>query len=169
VRKQKPLPSYSELSGRYIYDHETGALTFRVMLPGVWKKTAGTPSSSGYLVVSMSGRRFAAHRVAWKLFYGDDPAGDIDHINRDKLDNRISNLRIATDQQNAANRLHHKNNRSGFKGVRYEGLNYSARIMHQGKAVHIGMFPTPEAAHAAYAAKARELFGEFAARGEVAT
>lgn len=153
--KMKPLPSLEVLQQAYSYDANSGDF---------WRGRIRVvqSDSKGYRYLKVQGRHLSAHRVAWKMFYGVDPYGDIDHINGIRSDNRISNLRIATPQQNCANRPAHKNNRLGVKGVRFEGMNYSARIMYKGRAVHIGMFPTPELARRAYESKARELFGEFA-------
>jgi hypothetical protein len=71
-------------------------------------------------------------------------------------------LRTATPSQNSANRRRPQNNRSGFKGVfAYRGK-WRATISKNGKSVLLGTYPTPQAAHAAYVAAARKLFGEFA-------
>lgn len=87
----------------------------------------------------------------------------LDHINRNKLDNRSCNLRECTNQQNQANRPHQKNNSSGFKGVSFnKNKIYEAKIMFFKKRIHIGYFNDPEEAARAYDAKAREFFGDFA-------
>lgn len=160
----KPLPSVEYLSSWLTYDAGTGEIRRRRRSVGSAESDslAGTIDGQGYRVMYFFRARLSAHRVAWKMFYGRDPHGQIDHINGNRADNRIANLRIATQQQNCANRAHHKNNRIGLKGVRREGANYSARIMVKGKAIHIGMFRTADAAHSAYLMKAREMFGEFA-------
>lgn len=91
------------------------------------------------------------------------PTTMIDHANRDKTDNRIENIRVCSNVQNVANRGRNRNNKTGFKGVFVSKPGkFTAQIMHNYKARHIGYFKTAEEAHAAYLEAARELFGEFA-------
>lgn len=92
-----------------------------------------------------------------------------DHFNRNTLDNRRSNLRTASDQQNKCNRGPQSNNKSGFKGVcRGKWFkNYKSQIQVAGKNVHIGYFDTEVEAAIAYNRRARELHGEFAFQNEV--
>lgn len=89
-----------------------------------------------------------------------------DHINGDTLDNRHSNLRMATHSENMRNRPMMKTNKSGFKGVYLrKGKKenpWRAEIQKDKKRITLGYFPTPEDAHAAYATAAKQLFGEFA-------
>lgn len=89
---------------------------------------------------------------------------EVDHRNLDTLDNRKENLRLATRQQNAANRRRQINNTSGFKGVSLfrRDNNFKAQIKVDGHKMHIGYFDTPEAAAHAYDAAALRYFGEFA-------
>jgi len=86
-----------------------------------------------------------------------------DHINGNKLDNRRSNLRTATNQQNAYNRGENSNNTSGFKGVSWENQKkkFRARIWISGKCNCLGFFESPEAASSAYREAANRLHGEF--------
>jgi len=88
----------------------------------------------------------------------------VDHINGNTLDNRKENLRLATNQQNAVNSRKPKNNTSGLKGVIFypKQNRWRAFIKFNYKQIHLGMFGTKEEAHAAYCAKAIELYGEFA-------
>lgn len=93
----------------------------------------------------------------------------VDHINRDKLDNRQANLRSATVSENCYNIGIPKHNKSGYRGVsnaHYSGRihldKWKAQIKYQGKVLHLGIFKTKEGAAIAYNVKARELFGEFA-------
>lgn len=87
----------------------------------------------------------------------------VDHINGDSLDNRKSNLRFATAQQNQANRKHpNKNNQLGIKGVRKIGDKYGAYIKHNRKQINLGYFTLLEDADKAYRSAEIKYFGNFA-------
>ena len=125
---------------------------------------AGNANSRGYVSMSVNGLRFYAHRLAWAMSNGEWPLLDIDHINGNKSDNRICNLRHATRSENMFNRGRQKNNTSGMKGVTFckcTGL-WRAQMMVNRKSVKVGRFNSKEEASAAYLAKAKELRGEFA-------
>lgn len=77
---------------------------------------AGSLNRYGYLEIKVHGRRYMAHRLVWLLKYGLTPAPEIDHINGNRADNRICNLRLATRKQNAANVRRHSDMASGLKG-----------------------------------------------------
>jgi hypothetical protein len=115
-----------------------------------------TLDRSGYVV--MSSGNYLLHRVVLQPGKGQV----VDHINHDKLDNRRINLRICTSKENLRNRVVHKNNMSGIKGVRAHGRKFLARISADGTNHYLGLFPTREEAAAAYDVAAKELFGEFA-------
>lgn len=87
---------------------------------------------------------------------------EIDHINGDKRDNRIENLRLCTRSENVMNRKKSKSNTSGYKGVRQVGEKWEARIGYKYKLICIGTYETAEEAASAYDKKAFELFGDFA-------
>lgn len=92
----------------------------------------------------------------------------VDHVNTNKLDKRRSNLRLCTPSQNHANKPRSNKNTSGYKGVSWDSTRqkWKAGITVKQKARNLGRFSTPEEAHAAYLAAAREAFGEFANSGE---
>lgn len=90
----------------------------------------------------------------------------VDHINNKPLDNRRSNLRLATIPENIRNSQLRRNNKYGFKGVSPCNNKWRARIMINRKQVHLGYFDTPEQAHEAYKKAAILYFGEFANFGE---
>lgn len=89
---------------------------------------------------------------------------DVDHINRNQLDNRRSNLRVCTKSQNLANRPKQTNNKSGFKGVYYHKplKKWTAQIAVAGRSIHLGVFKDPREAAMAYNKSAAEYHGEFA-------
>lgn len=145
------------------YDPETGV--FR------WTsgERAGTVASSlnattGYVRIRALGKQFLAHRLAWAFVNGAKPSGCLDHINCDKTDNRIENLREATVSQNMHNRGIQRNNSTGFKGVYFHkrAQKYTAQIKVSGKKIYLGTFDTALDAHTAYCFAAKALHGEFA-------
>lgn len=105
-----------------------------------------------------------AHRVAWQLYYGRAPEQNIDHINRDKVDNRLVNLRLCDQTQNQGNYPMRSNNKSGVRGVHWSEHHkkWVAQIRQHGKTRRIGGFHDIADAAKAYQAEYRRLFGEFA-------
>jgi len=112
--------------------------------------------TKGYLRGTLFNKNHRAHRICWALYYGDWPQGSIDHINGDKTDNRIKNLRDVSHQENMTNLKRSSNNTSGFKGVSHtkEG-NWRAYITNKGKRKVLGTFKTKE--EAAKVRKAAEV------------
>lgn len=111
-------------------------------------------------------RTVAIHRAVLARILGRalERHEEVDHINGDVYDNRRSNLRPASHQQNMRNRKIHRNNTSGYKGVTWHShrKKWWARIRINGKQTSLGMYATKEAAHEAYCKAAEEHFGEFA-------
>lgn len=130
-------------------------------------RVAGSVNSEGYSEIRLNGARLLAHRAAWLFIYGEWPQLQIDHLNGQRGDNRILNLRLASNRQNKWNSRTPKNNRCGAKGVRQcpVTLKWRAAIHKDGTTYHLGYHASRETASAAYLAKARELFGEFANAG----
>jgi hypothetical protein len=124
---------------------------------------AGSLGRAGYRRISIDGKRIMAHKIAWLYEYGVMPKAEIDHINGDKSDNRVGNLRLATKSQNEFNKGKTARNSSGFKGVsRCDRLNkWLARCMVNGKSKYLGSFETPELASRAYEQFAKINHGEF--------
>lgn len=143
------------------YDPDTGVFTWRVQLSplGLVGTRAGTVKVDGYRKIGIDGVQHSEHHLAWLYHYGVPPAGQIDHANTLKFDNRIANLRQATMSQNAMNR----NSRTQFKGVKFQAGRYHARIRtgKAGERLYLGSFATAEEASASYRSKAAELHGEF--------
>lgn len=109
-------------------------------------KVAGSVKSDGYLhiVVTISGRKlaFKAHRIMWLLCKGAHPSRSIDHIDHDKSNNEISNLRSVSISDNGKNRSIGLNNTSGFIGVSWSKVNskWHASLKTNGEFVHVGFF-----------------------------
>ena len=159
----KPHPSAQRLTELFKYIPKTGEFIWRV--PGPNRRgIAGTTHVKGYRQIRIDGILYMAHRVAWMMTYGCWPAGQLDHINGDKADNRITNLREATNGQNKANTFKaQKNSISGIKGVhQWRSDRWTAQIRADGKRYYLGSFKTPEEARMAYADAAARYFGEFA-------
>lgn len=124
------------------YDPNSGLLT--------WKKKPGSSVSVGSVIgnktkhgrsiVDFRGMRIGSNRVAWCLFYKEWPKLEVDHINGDPSDDRISNLRLATRSQNVYNQLPRSN--TGHKGVRYYKGGFEASIKHNGTGFYLGRYRT---------------------------
>lgn len=178
------LPSPETLRELLRYEPETGKLYWkarpREMFSSAgqakrWntryagKEAFSTLNGNDYFRGHLLGRVYFAHKVAWAIYYGKWSNLEIDHINRDPLDNRIINLREATKSQNATNRGIRKDNKSGFKGVYFHRATkkWTSRIVKStnGGQRSLGYFDTPEAAYEAYVEAAKKHHREFANYG----
>ena len=147
------------------YDPDTGIFRWRVAKSANVHvgDIAGSDNGNGYLRIMIDERHYRCHRLAWLYCHGQWPAAHLDHINRDRADNRIANLREATRSQNMANRSSQQNSTHGFKGVIRNHKRWSARIKPpKNKYIHLGTFDTPQEAHDAYLVAAHKIYGEFA-------
>ena len=118
---------------------------------------------NGYVRIRINGKSYRAHRLVFLVHHGYLPK-EIDHIDGNKSNNAIENLRPATHSQNAHNAGKRKDNTSGFKGVTWykPAKKWLARIKFKGKQNHLGYFDTAEQAYAAYCQAANKLHKEFA-------
>lgn len=161
------LPDLEILHSILDYDKTTGVFMWKLSRSRTAKAgmTAGCLSSCGYMQIMINRKKYMLHRIAWYMSTGTDPVDfELDHINGDKTDNRIENLRKATRADNNRNQPKRKNNTSGYKGVSWN-KKYGKWVAYIGidwKRRHLGYFETAEAAHAAYSAAANELHGSFA-------
>ena len=139
-------------------DFEKGIL-YRLKTNGLIREV-GT-DKDGYLQFRLDGKMIYVHRYLYEQYHNIKLTSDvqIDHINRNKIDNRIENLRISTPSHNCQNRDIRSNNTSGYKGVSYNIQNkkWMAYIGINGKQKHLGYFTTAEEAYEAYKNKAKEL------------
>ena len=144
------------------YDPSTGHFTW---LPQSGKRRAGTRAGavigSGYRQIKFRKQTYLEHRLAWFFAYGCWPSGGVDHINRHRVDNRICNLREATQLQNNFN-TPSRGGASKFKGVYREKGQWRARIKFDNRNKCLGYFNSEEAAAVAYDAAATRLAGRFA-------
>jgi hypothetical protein len=140
-----------------VYDAGTGVFRWRISRPNrAAGSVAGVRGKVGYVYISVMKQRCLAHRLAWLLMTGEWPGAQIDHVNRDRADNRWANLRAADSAQNAWNSAIVRR----ATGVwRHQGLIY-ARIKHRGVTHRSGPFPTEAAATAWYHETGRRLRGD---------
>ena len=152
----KPLPPVALLRELFEYDPETGQLTYR-MRPKrsrvVVGSTAGNPTPNGYLQVQVKNRRLLAHRVCWKIHTGHEPPVVLDHVNGNRKDNSIKNLRASTAKKNQGNR---KSTGQYLPGAWPKYNRWQANTPGH----YIGMFNTEEEAHQAYVRWHLSYFGE---------
>ena len=153
--------SASEARELFSYDPDTGVLsrlTGQKLGP-----VSVSPRSDGYLSIAVGGRggkRLYLHRLAWLIATGESPEV-IDHIDGNRANNRLSNLRAVTPGDNTRNAGVRKDNRSGVTGVHLhgDGKKWAAQIKSvPGKTVHLGLFSTVAEAAAAIEA-ARVQYG----------
>jgi hypothetical protein len=143
------------------YNECTGILTWLSSGNGknARQEAGGIHKYDGYKILCIYGKQYKYHRVAWLLHYGEWPKQVIDHINGDKLDNRICNLRDVSVKINRQNsRVPGKKNKSGFLGVSKSKneKKWRAHIRINDKQVEIGRFTNPEEAHQAYLVAKRQ-------------
>lgn len=150
------------------YDESFPSCLRWVTQPGTKKLVglmAGADRGDGYYKICFKKKRYYAHRVVWELHNGKLSKGEqIDHIDQNPSNNRISNLRIATNSENNCNRSRQSNNTSGFKGVSWNKFTQSweAYIKLNGKRKFLGYFLRKESAALAYRLNAEMYHGQFA-------
>jgi hypothetical protein len=159
------LPAWERLNEIFYLD-ESEILRWKISPNNFVKKdsTVGTISTGGYLQTYVDGKRYSVHRIVWGLVNKSDPGRmNIDHINGNRVDNRPTNLRLATREQNAKNRIQTKKvSNTGFAGVYYNPQNSRAKP-YQAKVgnAYLGCFETIEEAIEKRAASLELLSGEF--------
>lgn len=143
--------SYEPDSGRFVHLVRSG------------KARAGSEAgwvnnTCGYRYITIDGKRFSAHRLAWLYVFGSWPVGQIDHINGERTDNRLSNLRDVDSAINHQNmRRPHRDNKVGVLGVRQFGQVFTSCIYADGRLRHLGTFGSAQEAGLAYVEAKRRL------------
>ena len=145
MKKALPLPSKEEIES--LFDYREGKIYRKN------GKLAGRVMPNGYVYICINKRSYGESRLVWKIHTGVDPVGQIDHVDRNRQNNRFENLRDVDSFENMLN--------TGSEGVsihKKTGL-YRARMMHKGKEISIGYFKTREEA-VAHRKEFKELYME---------
>lgn len=158
MRKVSDL-THAEVIAAITYDPHTGELRRRVRSG---KAAAGalcnTVNWKGYIEFPVNNVLVRAHRLAFFIVNGRWPIDQIDHIDGNKQNNSLANLREVDNRTNCENKKsRNKNNTSGFPGVVSRGKKWEARIGCSGKLLYLGLFETPQLAHAAYIESKKQL------------
>lgn len=155
-----------KLKKELYYDPQTGQFIWRKgrnngRVAG-WKEPR--PTGGERLRIKVDYKTYYASRLAWLYMTGQWPEEEVDHVNRDSLDNRWENLRAATIAQNRSNTGVRSHNKLGVKGVACtrNGKRFTARIRVHGKRVFLGTFDDVPSAQNAYTQAAKRLHGQFA-------
>ena len=176
---KKPLPSPEVLRQLLRYEPETGKLFWKERgpewfpngsKPESWnKRLAGAEAftaltADGYKTGCLLNRSLRAHRVIWALAQNEWPTQVIDHANGVRADNRLVNLRLATNGENQWNKGARRANLSGLKGVTWDDSKgkWRARISLRNRRLCLGLYDSSDAAHKAYCDAAKKYHGEFA-------
>lgn len=149
----------SDLKSITYYDKNTGLFTRLTSAGGFHVGTVmGRTDSYGYKQLTIRGQSYLAHRIAWLYVYGVWPTNEIDHIDGNRSNNAITNLRVVARKGNNQNiKRSRVTNTVGVLGVSKSGKKFTARINSNGEQFHLGTFDTPEKAHEAYIVAKRKL------------
>lgn len=144
----------NNLKAQLSYDEETGIFKWKVSKRGLRiGDVAGSKRQHGYIAIRINNSLIYCHRLAWFYVHETWPTGEIDHIDGDRSNNRIVNLRDVAHRINTQNlRRARSDNRSGYLGVSYDNRSkkYVARLQTFGKQKWVGSFDEPEQAYEAY-------------------
>lgn len=144
------------------YDPDTGVFTWLVSGRGIASKgcVAGSRGKNGYIYINHNRKMYLAHRLAWMYTHGAFPLDQLDHIDGERDNNALENLRPATNMENHQNRrIPQANNTTGFIGVSYHkaARKFTAKIILNGNTKYLGLFETAQEASSAYIKAKREL------------
>lgn len=154
------IEDISDIKNYLSYNPETGIF--------MWFKKYGTTNklniplmnqnSKGYHLIYFKGKSYLAHRIAWYYVYGELPSNYIDHIDGNKLNNKINNLREITFRKNTHNKKRHREGK--LLGCYYSKINknWVSQLYFKGKTYHLGVFKTELEAHKRYLEEYNKLF-----------
>ena len=158
------LITHDRLLELVTYDSDTGIFYFNSTRGGNHKgDVAGSLHSLGYIFLMLDRVTYTAHRLAWFYCFEEWPEKFIDHIDRNKSNNKLDNLREASREENGLNTSIRKDNKTGYKGVSFNKSRntYIARMTVKGIKMYLGAFKTAKEAAEVIENKSRELHGEF--------
>jgi len=145
-----------------LFDYKNGEL-IRKYDPGNQHKHVGWINNSGYKQTEVNGKAFMIHRIIYEMHYNEIPFGlQIDHIDRNPLNNKIENLRLCEQSENKINSKIPVNNTTGYKGVlATPNGKFQARLGYRGIKLYLGLFDTREKAYERVLEETKRLYGEF--------
>lgn len=148
--RRKSHISHCELLERFDYNPETGL--FYPIYPRSVLKSWGTKDKNGYLKGQIKGKDYKVHRLAWFYMTGEIPPGQIDHIDRNRTNNRFNNLRVVTHRENQLNKEYeYGNSLDGFRGVSpVDNGKFRSYVYFNNERIDLGNYSTAEEAHKAY-------------------
>jgi len=149
----------------FAYDLKTGLFTWKYRVANVLAgSVAGSKGANGYTYIRFRKLSVLAHRLAWFYVYGEWPKEQVDHVNGDRSDNSLENLRLASQSQNSCNGALRSTNTSGYRGVSWSKAKkkWVASVVKERKQYKLGYFDSKEDAYLAYLEAARRLHGDFA-------
>ena len=155
MTKAKALPSLGYVQEHLRYDPNTGLFWWKKQNKSgrsLFNPAGYLHTQSNYWMLYIDGQKYRAHRIAWLLYYKQDPGRfQIDHIDRDRRNNKIDNLRLVTPQQNHFNKGTPSNSTSGVTGVHWRKKNkkWQAHGRLDGKRYNLGYFDSKNDAAAA--------------------
>jgi len=149
-----PHPSQERLLELFEYDPDVGSFKRLITIGSRATKgmvVFGYLDSCGYPFLRVDGKLYKFHRLVWIISNGAIPEHlRIDHINRNRSDNRLCNLRLVTHMENCHNQTLKSTNTTGYTGITAKNNKWRSRIKVNYKTVHLGYFDTKEEAYQAY-------------------
>lgn len=139
------MVTQERLKELFVYDKNTGLFHRKSGRGGKPKGSiAGTDKGNGYIQINVDKRLYLAHRLAWLYMYGEFPKEQLDHVNHERNDNRIANLREVTHQENGCNQKLRCTNTSGVMGVSWDKVRnkWAVAIKAKSKLIHLGRYKT---------------------------
>jgi len=157
--KEVQMLAKHDVGAAFRYTPEDGRLWWinYVRRPSWNGREAGNNTANGYRKIKFRGQQLLTHRVAWLLYYGVWPKGDIDHIDGNPLNNRIGNLRDVSRRTNLQNQVHAQaRDPARLVGATRKNGKWMAQININGKSKYLGLFTTAHEAHKVYLNAVRE-------------
>ena len=130
-----------------IYDPDNGKFFWKKESLNKARKVgeeAGSYAGNGYSIICVENKRFSGHRLAWYFYYGEWPDFHIDHMDGDKQNNKINNLRKSNPSVNMKNRGLNKNNTTGYSGIQKSRNKWRVRVRIDGKLLNFGTYDNIE-------------------------